>query len=205
MMAPNGHTAQGSAFQDDRFAEPASSILAAHFAPRLATQGQEPQRLSREAFSQLRQELLGEKSTQIRLDDGVTDVNKLICIILKAGLEVSQSNGGTEDDLEGQILDCLEIIHVGIDRAPQALWGVSDPIILGEEIQAPLFSWLILQLIKLACAWHAEAVQEKVHLIFVSLACVQYKNIRTSLSCYSISAFLRACALGMSHPLSFPS
>ncbi|GLI80066.1 serine/threonine-protein kinase M1 [Penicillium ochrochloron] len=195
-MAGEGDYAQGSVFEDDRPAEPpASSILATHFAPRLATQGHEPQRLSREAFSQLRQELLGEKFTQSRLDEGITDINKLICIILKAGLEASPTSNGPEEDLEGQVLDCLEIIQVSIDKAPQALWDVSDPLILGEDVQAPLFSWLILRLIRVACTWHVEAVQDRVHSIFTSMACLQYKQVRSSPSCYGISAFLRACAL----------
>lgn len=196
-MAPEGNFAQGSAFQDERVAEPASSILATHFAPRLATEGHEPQRLSREAFSQLRQELLGEKHTQFRIDEGITDINKLICIILKAGLEASPTSSTPEEDLEGQALDCLEIIQVSIDRAPQALWDVSDPLILGEDVQAPLFSWLILRLIRLAGMWHVEAVHDRVHSIFTSVAWLQYKQVRSSPSCYGISAFLRACASGM--------
>jgi serine/threonine-protein kinase ATR len=195
-MAGEGDYVQGSAFGDERPAEPASSILATHFAPRLATQGHEPQRLSREAFSQLRQELLGEKYTQSRMDEGITDINKLICIILKAGLEVSPTSSAPEEDLEGQVLDCLEIIQVSIDKAPQALWDVSDPLILGEDVQAPLFSWLILRLIRVTCTWHVEAVQDRVHSIFTSMACLQYKQVRSSPSCYGISAFLRACALG---------
>lgn len=195
-MAAEGDFAQGSAFEDERPAEPASSILATHFAPRLATQGHEPQRLSREAFSQLRQELLGEKYTHFRMDEGITDINKLICIILKAGLEVSPTSSGTEEDLEGQVLDCLEIIQVSIDKAPQALWDVSDPLILSENVQAPLFSWLILRLIRLACMWHVEAVQDRVHSILTSMACLQYKQVRSSPSCYGISAFLRSCVLG---------
>lgn len=196
-MAGEGDYAQGSAFGDDRPAEPpASSILATHFAPRLATQGHEPQRLSREAFSQLRQELLGERFTQSRLDEGIADINKLICIILKAGLEASPTSNGPEEDLEGQVLDCLEIIQVSIDKAPQALWDGSDPLILGEDVQAPLFSWLILRLIRVACTWHVEAVQDRVQSIFTSMACLQYKQVRSSPSCYGISAFLRTCALG---------
>ncbi|CEJ55236.1 Putative UVSB PI-3 kinase [Penicillium brasilianum] len=194
-MAAEGDCSQGSAFQDERPAEPASSILATHFAPRLATQRHEPQQLSREAFSQLRQELLGEKNTQFRMEEGITDINKLICIILKAGLEVSPTSSGPEEDLEGQVLDCLEIIQLSIGKAPQALWDISDPLILGEDVQAPLFSWLILRLIRLACMWHVETVQDRVHSILSSMACLQYKQVRSSPSCYGISTFLRACAM----------
>ncbi|OQD80500.1 hypothetical protein PENANT_c035G04418 [Penicillium antarcticum] len=135
--------------------EPASSILAAHFAPRLASQGHDAQ-LTRETFSQLRQELLGEVHNQLRVDEDVTDVNKLICIVLKAGLDISPKSNSPEQSLEGQVLDCLDIIQASIEKAPQALWAPSDPLILGEDVHAPLFSWLIIRLIRLANIWTSE-------------------------------------------------
>ncbi|KAJ5778568.1 hypothetical protein N7520_001814 [Penicillium odoratum] len=173
--------------------EPASSILAAHFAP-LAPQGHKGhQRLPRETFSQLRQELLGERQSQMRVDEGITDINKLICIVLKAGLEVDLSSHTPENDLQGQILDCLDIIQASIEKAPQALWDISDPLILGEDAQAPLFAWLILRLIKLASIWSSEIVQQRTHLILSSMASLQSRQARSSPLCYGVSAFLRAC------------
>ncbi|KAJ5708031.1 hypothetical protein N7488_007832 [Penicillium malachiteum] len=172
--------------------EPASSILAAHFAP-LATQAHDGHRLPRETFSQLRQELLGERQSQMRVDEGITDINKLICIVLKAGLEANPSNSTPENDLQDQILDCLDIIQASIEKAPQALWEVSDPLILGEDVQAPLYAWLILRLIRLISIWTSQAIQGRTHLILSTMINFQSKQARSSPLCYGISALLRAC------------
>lgn len=194
-MAANGDNTLGW-----RPAEPASSILAAHFVPRLASQGHEAQRLSRETFSQLRQELLGERHSQLRVDEGITDINKLVCIVLQAGLEASPNSHAAEEDWEGQVSDCLDIIQASIEKAPQALWDISDPLILGEEVQAPLFAWLILRLIRLACIWQSEATQDKIRLVLTSVTFLQYKQARSSPSFNDISTFLRVCTSGLFTP-----
>ncbi|KAG0156529.1 hypothetical protein PDIDSM_3708 [Penicillium digitatum] len=181
-------TAPGNAWR----AEPTSSILASRFVPHLATQGNESH-LTRETFAQLRQELLSEIQSQLRVDEDVTDVNKLICIVLKAGLEISPHGSTSEQDREGQVLDCLDIIQASIEKAPQALWGSSDPLILGEDRHAPLFAWLILRLIRLATTWKSETVREKIHLLCASLACSQFKQVRSLPASYAVAAFLRAC------------
>lgn len=176
--------------------EPARSILASHFVPRLASQGREAHSLSRETFSQLRQELLGESYSQSRVEDGITDINKLICIVLKAGLEAAPSGVASEDDLEGQVFDCLEIIQACSEKAPQVLWDISDPLILGEDVQAPLFAWLILRLIKVASIWHTETIQDKVLWCLTSIAGSQYKQVRSSSSQYGIATFVCVCLSG---------
>ncbi|KAJ5180764.1 hypothetical protein N7492_003974 [Penicillium capsulatum] len=193
-MVADGDLSRGSGPGNGwRPAEPASSILAAHFAPRLASQGHDAHQLPRETFAQLRQELLSETNHQLRGDEGISDTNKLICIVLKAGLEATPTNATLEEGLEGQVLDCLDIIQASVEKAPQVLWDTSDPAILGEDVQAPLFAWLILRLIRLSSVWSAGAVQEKIHLVLVSVACLRYKQIRSSTSSSSISAFFRAC------------
>jgi serine/threonine-protein kinase ATR len=179
--------------------EPASSILATHLVPRLATQGHESN-LSRETFAQLRQELLGETYNQLRVDEDVTDVNKLICIVLKAGLEISPNGDTPESDVEGQVLDCLDIVRASIEKAPQALWEPSDPLILAEDVHAPLFAWLILRLIPIANNWTSEKVREKIQLIWASLAYIQFRQTRSLPASYAVSAFLRACTSGLSLP-----
>jgi serine/threonine-protein kinase ATR len=176
--------------------EPASSILAAHFAPRLASQGHDAH-LTRETFSQLRQELLGEVHNQLRVDEDVTDVNKLICIVLKAGLDISPKSSSPEQNLEGQVLDCLDIIQASIEKAPQALWEPSDPLILGEDTHAPLFSWLILRLIRLANTWTSETVRDKIQLIWSSLAYCNQRQARSLPASYAVAAFLRTCTSGL--------
>lgn len=187
---------------DGALAEPASAVIAAHFAPRLGSQGNEAHRLSRETFSQLRQELLVERNNQLRVDDGITDINKLVCIVLKAGLEVSPGGASSEEDLEGQVLDCLDIIQSSIEKAPQALWDLSDPHILAEDVQAPLFAWLVLRLIRVVSIWPSETVQNKVLRILTCIACSQCKQARSSLGPHDIAAFLCACLSGLSKPSS---
>lgn len=132
----------------------------------------------------------------MRVDEGITDINKLVCIVLQAGLEASPASSASEEDLEGQVLDCLDIIQASIEKAPQALWDTSDPLILGEEVQAPLFAWLILRLIRLACNWQSEAIQDRIRLVFTSIACLQYKQALSSPSFNGISVFLRVCTSG---------
>jgi serine/threonine-protein kinase ATR len=193
-MATDGETERVAV--PNGWREPASSILATHLAPRLATQGHESN-LSRETFAQLRQELLSETQKQLRVDEDVTDVNKLICIVLKAGLEISPDGNAPEVDLEGQVLDCLDIIQASIEKAPQALWEPSDPLILGEDVHAPLFAWLILRLIRLANIWTSETVREKIQLIWADLAYIQFKQARSLPASYAVSAFLRACTSGL--------
>lgn len=178
--------------------EPACSLLAAHFVPRLASQAHEAHQLSRETFSQLRQELLGESHSQSRVEEGITDINKLVCIVLKAGLEAAPSGVASEDDLEGQVFDCLDIIQACSEKAPQVLWDISDPLILGEDVEAPLFAWLILRLIKVASVWHTETIQDKVLWCLTSIAGSQYKQVRSSSSQHGIATFVCVCLSGPS-------
>ncbi|KAJ5143080.1 uncharacterized protein N7515_001867 [Penicillium bovifimosum] len=191
-MATGGENEQAIAPRNAWRAEPASSILASRFAPHLATQGHESH-LTHETFAQLRLELLSEIQHQRRVDEDATDVNKLICIVLKAGLEICPDGSAPDQDLEGQVLDCLDIIHASIEKAPQVLWETSDPIILGEDIHAPLFAWLILRLIRLASTWTSEAVHEKIQLLCATLAHSQFRHGRSMPTSYAVAAFLRAC------------
>lgn len=180
-------------------AEPASSILAAQLAPRLPSQGDKTHNLTRETFAQLRQELTGGAYSQLRLDDSVTDVNKLICIILKAGLEPPSPEDGrsSNEGLEKQILDCLEIIQIAVEKAPQALTEISDPKLLGGSISAPLFAWLVLRLIDLLRSWDNENIGAKVSTTLSSIVYSQLKSVKQWHSCHSVSALLRACIMGL--------
>lgn len=193
LMADNDdYSMLGNAYQPP----PASSILATHLVPHLA-QGHETHLIPRETFAQLRQELLGERQSQVRVDEGITDINKLVCIVLKAGLDASpDSSGAPENDLEGQVQDCLDIIQTSLEKAPQALWDISDPLILGEELQVPLFVWLVIRLIKLATIWTSDTVHKRIHDILCSLVFFQSKQTRSSSAYNSISAFGYACISG---------
>lgn len=180
-------------------AEPASSLLAAQLAPH-----EHAQHLSRETFSQLRQELVDGRYSQLHFDNRDTDVNKLICIVLKAGLDPTTKDGKrSREDLEGQTLDCLDIVQAAAEKAPQALTQVSDPGILGETLRAPLFAWLVVRLIALAGAWDSESVTDAVCRTVSTIAHAQCRQGRSMPFCHSMSMFLRACTLGL-YPCSWP-
>lgn len=185
-----------------RSAEPASSVLAAQLAPRLSSQGDQDQthHLTRETFAQLRQELTAGIYSQLHLDDSVTDVSKLICIVLKAGLGPTSSiyDKSSNETPEEQTLDCLDIIQIAVEKAPQALIELSDPGLLGVNIHAPLFVWLVLQSIDLLRDWDNEGVRAKATILLSSIAYSQVKLVRLWPSCQTVSAFLRACTTGLS-------
>ncbi|KAK1141436.1 serine/threonine-protein kinase M1 [Aspergillus melleus] len=169
-------------------AEPVSSTLAAQLAPRLSSQGTQAHNLSRETFSQLRQELVGGEYNQLRLDDSITDVSKLICIVLKAGLAPSAQN----EDPQGQVLDCLDIIQTIVEKAPQMLIVNPDFLFLGEKTSAPLYSWLVVRLLRLLCDWENESMSQRIGAIFSTLSFAQYRHTRVLLS-HSVLGLLRAC------------
>ncbi|BDD54998.1 hypothetical protein MAP00_000557 [Monascus purpureus] len=193
-MASNRDSEHWHPAAEQKHAEPASSFFAVHLAPHIASQGSQAHHLTRETFSQLRQELLGGRYRQLRLDDSVTDVNKLVCVVLKAGLEPNwKEDGLNRKDFKSQITDCLDIIQAAVEKAPQCLTEFADPEILGKGIRAPLFAWLVLRLIDLFNAWNCEDVQKKIGDIFLSIVYSQSKQVRPWPNGLSVPAFLRAC------------
>ncbi|KAJ0422527.1 hypothetical protein BJY00DRAFT_69114 [Aspergillus carlsbadensis] len=174
-------------------AEPPST-LAAQLAPRLSSQGSQVHNLTREAFAQLRQELVEGRYSELRLDDSATDVSRLICIVLKAGLEpCGKEERSDNEDLNGQLSDCLDIIQTTVEKAPQTLVEVPDPEILGEKAYAPLYAWLAIRLLHLFCARSDGVADEKITSILSTIAQAQYKHTRLWASCHAIPTFLRAC------------
>ncbi|KAL4976514.1 hypothetical protein BDW66DRAFT_166349 [Aspergillus desertorum] len=179
---------------DRASAESVSSTLAAQLAPRLTSQGSQVHHLTKESFAQLRQELLEGKFSHLSLDDSATDVSRLICIVLKAGLEpCMKDENPDEGDLNEQLLDCLDIIQATIDKAPHTLAEVPDPEILGEKACAPLYVWLVVRLLQLSCARCNEIAREKVTGIFSTIVRAQHKHTRPWSTCHAIPTFLRAC------------
>ncbi|CBF79340.1 protein kinase MEC1 [Aspergillus nidulans FGSC A4] len=174
--------------------EPVSSTLAAQLAPRLSSQGSQIHHLTKEAFAQLRQELLEGKFSHLSLDDSATDVSRLVCIVLKAGLEPCMNDEKPDEaDLNGQLLDCLDIIKTAVSKAPHTLTKVPDPEILGEKACAPLYVWLAVRLLHLSSVRCNEIVKEKITGIFSIIVCAQYKHTRLWSTCHVIPTFLRAC------------
>ncbi|KAJ9219200.1 hypothetical protein DTO169C6_8452 [Paecilomyces variotii] len=127
--------------------ELATGVLAAQLAPHLSQASQQHQ-FNRETFSQLRKELLEGRCSQLNLEDSVTDVNNLVCIVVKAGLEIGHRNGhlSIASDVDGQVLDCLDIIQAAVEKVPQVLLEFSNNEILGKDISAPLYFWLVIRM-----------------------------------------------------------
>ncbi|QSS66872.1 phosphatidyl inositol 3-kinase [Histoplasma capsulatum] len=176
-------------------AEPASSILAAHIAPHLSPSPNQRHAISRETFSQLRQEILGQdEGSQFNLEDNITDVHNLICVVVKAGLQPSFRSRVLGEELEGQILDCLDIIRLAVRRCPQVLHEISDPEILGKkDIHAPLFAWLIHELFSLLFVWGQCSIKDKIYSLLSTIYVSQFKGPQLWHSSRSVHTLIQAC------------
>ncbi|WEW59433.1 serine/threonine-protein kinase M1 [Emydomyces testavorans] len=186
-----------------RSGEPASSLIATHLAPRLASGGRGGHAIERETFSQLRQEILGQdENGQVNLDDNLSDIPALICVVIRAGLEPllrNQNGNASRDDVLGQILDCLDIVQLAVKKAPHALHELCDPGILGQDtVQAPLFTWIIPVHISLLCVWEEEkAVRDKIGRVLSAIFNSQFKISKSWHPSRLIVSFLRACMIDM--------
>ncbi|KAI2888820.1 hypothetical protein CBS63078_10365 [Aspergillus niger] len=172
-------------------AEPVSSTLAANLVPHLSSQGDGTPGLTKEAFSQLRHELLEGKYSHLQLNDSITDVKKLICIVLKAGLEPCIRDDRSE--LQGQLLDCLDIVQNAVDKAPLALLEMPEPELLGKDAAAPLYSCLVVWLVHLFSTWDSEPVEDRIGGILASIFNAPHNNTRLWSSFVGITALIQAC------------
>lgn len=179
-------------------AEPASSILAAHLAPHLSPGPNQRHAISRETFSQLRQEILSQdEGGQSNLEDNITDVHNLICVVIKAGLQPSFKSRVLGGEMQGQILDCLDIIRLAVHRSPQVLHEISDPEILGKkDIHAPLFAWLIHELFSLLFVWDQCSIKDKIYSLLSTIYVSQFKGPRLWHSSRSVHTLIQACIDG---------
>ena len=193
----------GSRYQNGG-AAPASSLIAARLAPHLSQNPNHGQSLGRETFSQLRQEILRQdEDWPVNLDENLTDIHNLICVVIKAGLEPTCRVRDTHSvpqrgEILAQISDCLDIVRLAIQKAPHVLHEISNPEILGKgATQAPLYAWLIPQLLSLLFAWDEVSVQEKVCRVLSTACLAQFKAVQVWHSARAMPMFLRACVEGM--------
>ncbi|PGG99288.1 Atypical/PIKK/ATR protein kinase [Polytolypa hystricis UAMH7299] len=171
-------------------AEPTSSIIAAHLAP-----GEDRKHgITRDTFSQLKQEILGNGDTsQFSLDENIGDVTNLICVVLRAGLEPSskaQAPGNTEEEVRDQVLDCLDIIQLALQRVPRVIYETSDP----ERV--PLFALIIRDLVSLMLTWDQVVVQERICGVLAAICISQFKTLDSQDSSRSLSLFFQSCIKG---------
>ncbi|EFW15003.1 conserved hypothetical protein [Coccidioides posadasii str. Silveira] len=175
-MAAHNETKPGRSGQHSvsNLGEPASSLIAAHLAPHLAPGRNGDHGIERETFSQLRREIFDQdENGQVNLDDNLSDIHTLICVVIKAGLEPllkRRKANVPKGDVLGQVVDCLDIVQMAIQKAPHVLREPCDPGILGEDTAgAPLFTWIIPFHLALLCAWDEKAVREKICHLIVSI------------------------------------
>ncbi|PYH47273.1 protein kinase MEC1 [Aspergillus saccharolyticus JOP 1030-1] len=178
--------------------ETVSSTLAAQLVPRLCSQTDQTRSLTKKAFSQLRHELLEGRYSPLLSNVGIDNFRKLLCIALKAGLEpcIKDHRLQHEDHLN-QLCDCLDIIQAVVDNAPLTLVEIADPEILGEDETVPLYSWLLVRLLRVMGIWEIDRLREKVINILSSIASVPHKHGRTFHSFICISSFLRLCTMDL--------
>lgn len=193
---------RGFGKQVSRAGEPTSSLIASHIAPHLASGPNRGYGIDRETLSQLRQEILGHEETGTpNFDDNVNDIQNLICVIVKAGLEPSlklrKSSSLQREDSVGQTRDCLDIIRLAIQRTPNVLYENTNPEILGKDVpQVPLFAWLIPHALVLLCTWDEKSVQELACQVISTTYSSHFKSLRLWYSAKTASRFLGACIAG---------
>ncbi|KMU90526.1 UVSB [Coccidioides immitis H538.4] len=175
-MAAHNETKPGRSGQHSvsNLGEPASSLIAAHLAPHLAPGRNGDHGIERETFSQLRREIFDQdENGQVNLDDNLSDIHTLICVVIKAGLEPllkRRKANVPKGDVLGQVVDCLDIVQMAIQKAPHVLREPCDPGFLGQDTAgAPLFTWIIPFHLAFLCAWDEKAVREKICHLIVSI------------------------------------
>jgi serine/threonine-protein kinase ATR len=132
---------------------PPSSLIATHLAP---TDGSTFPSFDREDFALLLKEsLASDEDGQPNLGTDVTLNHKLICVIIKAGLDTIDLRSDDpfrkdNDHYHNQIRGCVEVIDLVVERTPEALFVLSKSEDLDPRaMNVPLFVWVIPKLLSL--------------------------------------------------------
>lgn len=131
---------------------PQSSLIAAHLAP---TVGSTIPHFDREDFALLLKESLGtDEDGQPNLGTDMKLNHKLMCVIIKAGLDTidlrSDDPFRKDNEYHDQIQRCLEVIALAVERTPEAVFLSSELEDLGPQAENdPLYFWVIPKLLSL--------------------------------------------------------
>lgn len=185
---------------------PPSSILATHLAPVNGNPGSF--HFDRESFAQLLQESLKSDEDGLpNLGNDITINHKLICVIVKAGLDGvldQPKDPFITDDDKPEILveacNCLDVIELAITRCPQVVYQLSDANSPREGHNGvPLFLWLIPRLLRFLSRWQYSRykVEEKVWSLVKTICSVEDKCGRSAHFCKPIREFVQRLAGGM--------
>lgn len=183
-----------------RLVDPASSIINSQFGPHLSPNAGKRHGISRETFSQLRQEIVGHgDGSQLDHDQSIPDTHNLICVVIKAGIEPlprSEQENTPEDEMHGQLLDCLDIIHLAMQRVPRVLHEIVELEITEENVRVPLFVWLVYHIISIVFLWDHDAIRRKACSIISAMRESELKIRQLWHSSQSISVLLYGCVNG---------
>jgi serine/threonine-protein kinase ATR len=131
---------------------PPSSLIAAHLAP---TVGSTIPHFNPRDFTLLLDESLGsDEDGQPNLGTDVTINHKLICVIIKAGLDTidlrSEDPFRKDNEYHDQIQRCLKVITLAVERTPDVVFRSSEPDdLVAQEENSPLYFWVIPKLLSL--------------------------------------------------------
>lgn len=129
---------------------PPSSILATHIAP---INGNALPDVDPKIFAQLIEECLGyDEDSNPRVGTDVAINHRLICVIVKAGIEPASIGQDDPFRAQGRNSDqatrCLDVIDLAIRRSPLVLYALSGPDDLGpDDHNVLLYVWLIPKLL----------------------------------------------------------
>ena len=153
------------------FEPPPSSILATRLA-----NGNDASVFDQRSFNHLLQESLGnDENGQPNLGSDIIVNNKLISIIVKAGVEPfvddSRNNPFSSNVVsakdEAQFLSCLDVIRIAIEKGPEVINVRSTP---GDsersENELPLYVWLLPKFLPRLAPKSSYAVKEAVLSVF---------------------------------------
>ncbi|KAI5302377.1 hypothetical protein KEM56_000742 [Ascosphaera pollenicola] len=136
--------------------EPAASLVATHLAPHLTQKQGVQHQLNRETFSQLLVIINSQECKTLSLAEAINS----ICVSLKAGIQpfFDLKSPGEKDELQGQVLDCLQIMCRVASMKPEALTAPADPVIFGKIVTASLAEWIVRDIFFLLCSTDGEDV-----------------------------------------------
>lgn len=188
----------------DPQAPPSSSVIAAHLAP---TNGTNFPQFDPKDFDLLLNESLGsDEDGQPNLGPDVTLNHKLICVILKAGIDTIDLRDDdpfrkNDEDL-GQIQKCLEVIHLAVERTPEALFVLLKSDDFGSRAEnVPLFLWIIPKLLSLLLLAedHSKPVADRIWSLLDKVVLSEEQCSNSFEHCLSISDYIQDVVEGIAY------
>jgi hypothetical protein len=180
---------------------PPASILATHIAP---VNGNALPDVDPKIFGQLIEECLGyDEDAQPRVPTDVAVNHRLICMIVKVGIDPTSTDPDDPFEAQGRVSDhvtrCLDVVDIAIRRSPSVLYALSGTDDLGpEDHNVPLFMWLIPKLLWLLGEFQDErhSVSSKSWSVLNNLVASARSCSMSRSECETVPAYIANCASG---------